>query len=167
LVHDTVRFEDSAIARLLRELGTCLEWLAAAPDHPPSALPLVEHERAPVVPATALSSPPGAAVAVPAAPRTPAEVTLAGIWSEVLGVQTVGRHDDFFALGGHSLRAMQGAARVRDAFDLELPVATIFQAPTLAQLAERIEAAGGIGPDGTAVVPPLRARSAERHGARE
>jgi acyl carrier protein len=84
-------------------------------------------------------------------------VALAGIWSEVLGVKTVRREDDFFALGGHSLRAMQVAARVRDTFDLELPLATIFEAPILAQLAQRIEAAGGIG-SGEPPVPPLRPR---------
>jgi acyl carrier protein len=131
------------MARLLREVGTSLEWLATAPDQALSTLPLADHKGAPVLQATPLSEPRGAAVAAPVAPLTAAEVTLAGIWSEVLGVKTVGRQDDFFALGGHSLRAMQVAARVRDAFDLELPLATIFEVPTLAQLAERIEAAGG------------------------
>jgi acyl carrier protein len=143
LIYDAVRFEEAAMARLLRELGTSLEWLATAPDQALSTLPLADHRGAPVLQPTPLSEPRGAAVAAPVAPLTAAEVTLAGIWSEVLGVKTVGRQDDFFALGGHSLRAMQVAARVRDAFDLELPLATIFEVPTLAQLAERIEAAGG------------------------
>jgi acyl carrier protein len=168
LVHDAVRFEEPAIARLLRELGTCLERLAGAPDQLLSTLRLADHKGVPVARAMARSEPRGAAVAAPSAPRTAAEVALAGIWSEVLGVKTVGRQDDFFALGGHSLRAMQVAARVRDAFDLELPLATIFEVPTLARLAEWIETAGGIGPGGTAVVPPLRARTVNRDGgARE
>ncbi|HEY9901691.1 MAG TPA: amino acid adenylation domain-containing protein, partial [Candidatus Sericytochromatia bacterium] len=56
------------------------------------------------------------------APRTPVEEELAGIWAKVLGRQEVGVHDNFFELGGHSLLATQLTSRIRDAFQVELPV---------------------------------------------
>jgi acyl carrier protein len=159
IIHDSDRFEAAAVTRLLRDLETSLEWMAAAPDRPLSALPVADHNGEPAAPASlARSEARAGPVDVPLAPRTAAEVTLAGIWAEVLGVKRVGRHDDFFALGGHSLRAMQVASRVRDAFGLELPLATIFEAPTLAGLAQRIEAAGRAGPGANPVTPPLRPR---------
>jgi acyl carrier protein len=69
------------------------------------------------------------------APRTPVEVALVAIWAEVLGKQGIGVEDDFFDLGGHSLRATQVIARVRKEFQLELPLRRIFEAPTIAGLA--------------------------------
>ncbi|HEV2735094.1 MAG TPA: amino acid adenylation domain-containing protein, partial [Longimicrobiaceae bacterium] len=99
----------------------------------------------------ALPAPEGAAEES-VAPRTPAEATLAGIWAEVLGAERVGVHDDFFALGGHSLLATRVAARVQEAFGLELPLRAVFEAPTVAGLAERLEAAG----PGPGTAPPLR-----------
>ncbi|HLL46016.1 MAG TPA: amino acid adenylation domain-containing protein, partial [Longimicrobiaceae bacterium] len=74
-----------------------------------------------------------------AAPRTPTEEILAAIWAEVLGVERVGLADDFFALGGHSLLATRMTARVREAFGTELPLRTLFEAPTLGGTAERVE----------------------------
>jgi amino acid adenylation domain-containing protein len=76
-------------------------------------------------------------------PRTRTEELLAEAWKSVLGLDTVSIHESFFELGGHSLLAMQLVARIRNAFDIELPVRTIFEAPTLAALAERID--GGHG----------------------
>ncbi len=73
------------------------------------------------------------------APRTPCEERLAEIWAEVLGVARIGRHDNFFALKGHSLLATQVLSRIRDAFDVQLPLRSLFEAPTIAALAERIE----------------------------
>jgi acyl carrier protein len=73
------------------------------------------------------------------APRTPDEETLARIWSEVLRLDRVGIHDNFFALGGHSLTAMQVIARVRDAFTIELPLRPLFESPTIAAVARLIE----------------------------
>jgi amino acid adenylation domain-containing protein len=74
-------------------------------------------------------------------PRNQREELLAQIFAQVLGVERVGIRDDFFDLGGHSLLATQVISRVRRSFDLELPVRALFAAPTVAELAEKIEAA--------------------------
>jgi amino acid adenylation domain-containing protein len=73
------------------------------------------------------------------APRTDEEKLLAQIWAAVLGRERVGVHDNFFELGGHSLLATQLISRIRDAFQIELPLRTIFELPTVAGLAERIQ----------------------------
>ncbi|MBA2288160.1 MAG: amino acid adenylation domain-containing protein [Ktedonobacteraceae bacterium] len=73
------------------------------------------------------------------APRTPMEEIMAAIWSEVLRLESVGRLDHFFKLGGHSLQATQVVARLRETLQIELPVRAIYDAPTVAALAARIE----------------------------
>jgi amino acid adenylation domain-containing protein len=70
------------------------------------------------------------------APRNPVEGQLAGIWSELLGVEQIGVDDDFFELGGHSMLGVQLLFRIRKTFDVELPLFTVFQTPTVAGLAE-------------------------------
>jgi amino acid adenylation domain-containing protein len=75
------------------------------------------------------------------APRTPTEELLADIWTDVLGVRRIGVHDNFFELGGHSLLATQLVSRVRALFAVELPLRSVFESPTVAQLAEAIEQA--------------------------
>ncbi|HVT17882.1 MAG TPA: amino acid adenylation domain-containing protein [Thermoanaerobaculia bacterium] len=72
------------------------------------------------------------------APRSADEAQLAALWGEVLGVARVGVRDDFFALGGHSLMAARLIARVREAFAVEVPLRSLFEAPTVEGLLERI-----------------------------
>jgi acyl carrier protein len=72
-------------------------------------------------------------------PRSPVERVLAALWAEVLRVERVGVHDHFFELGGHSLLIMRLAARVRDAFGVELSIRAVFAAPTLEAMAAEVE----------------------------
>ncbi len=71
-------------------------------------------------------------------PRSPLEETLAGIWRGVLRVERIGVHDNFFTLGGHSLLATQIVAQARSAFQVELPLRSIFESPTVAAMAAAI-----------------------------
>src|SRR6185369_8938469 len=73
------------------------------------------------------------------APRTPVEEVLAGIWSGVLMTERVSIDDNFFELGGHSLLATQVISRIREAFQLQLPLRMMFEQPTVAALAQVIE----------------------------
>ena len=75
------------------------------------------------------------------APRTPVEETLADAWRNVLHLERVGVHDNFFDSGGHSLLATQLVSRVREAFQVELPLRSLFDNPTIAGLALVIEQA--------------------------
>jgi acyl-CoA synthetase (AMP-forming)/AMP-acid ligase II len=74
-----------------------------------------------------------------AAPRTPLETILAGIWADVLRLGQVGIHDDFFALGGDSLLAAHVLTSIHDAMHLEVGVVSLFDAPTVAEMAEYLE----------------------------
>ncbi|MEH2305427.1 amino acid adenylation domain-containing protein [Nostoc sp.] len=73
------------------------------------------------------------------APRNPIEEILSLIWQQVLKVDLVGRHDNFFELGGHSLLATQLISRVRSSLKVELPLRSLFAAPTIAELSHNIQ----------------------------
>lgn len=72
-------------------------------------------------------------------PTGPVEEMLAEVWQEVLGVDQVGVHDDFFQLGGHSLLATQIVAQLQHDYDIEIPLRLLFESPTIAKLARNIE----------------------------
>jgi acyl carrier protein len=89
---------------------------------------------------------------VAVAPWTEIDGLVAQIWRDVLKVETIGVHDNFFELGGHSLLAIQIISRVREAFDKEVALIALFEAPTVAGLARKIEKAiSGISHD----LPPI------------
>ncbi|MBZ6093493.1 amino acid adenylation domain-containing protein [Streptomyces olivaceus] len=81
------------------------------------------------------------------APRTPAEEALAGLWQEVLHLDRIGVHDDFFTLGGHSLLVTQLVARIRRVLRADVRLRDVFNAPTVAELAKTVEAAGRVSED--------------------
>jgi amino acid adenylation domain-containing protein len=99
----------------------------------------------------------------PAPPRTELERELAEVWRELLGVEVVGVHDDFFELGGHSLLAAQLAARVRSRLSAQCTVRSVFEEPTVAGLARRLESAGehGSGTAEIAAAPAITGRRAD------
>ncbi|MBP2239426.1 amino acid adenylation domain-containing protein, partial [Sinorhizobium kostiense] len=90
------------------------------------------------------------------APRGEIETLLAGIWEELLGIERVGRHDNFFELGGHSLLAVRLLARLTQALAVELPLATLFAKPTLADLALSVgEVLNGSGAQAAPAIMPV------------
>lgn len=74
------------------------------------------------------------------APQTLVEQTIAEIWASVLSLDRVGIHDNFFELGGYSLLAIQIVSRLRQALQVEIPLPSLFELPTVAELANRVEA---------------------------
>jgi acyl carrier protein len=76
---------------------------------------------------------------VNAEPRSLIEQQLVASIAELLGLQEVGLHDNFFLIGGHSLFGAQLIARIQDTFGLDLPLRSVFDSPTVAQLAQQIE----------------------------
>ena len=81
-----------------------------------------------------------AAAAAPAAPRTEMEEQLAALWADLLRTPSVGIHDNFFDLGGHSLLAVQLLSRVRQTYQVDLPLDVVYSSAfTVAELAKAIE----------------------------
>jgi acyl carrier protein len=94
------------------------------------------------------------------APRSDLEEALAAIWAEVLGLDRVGVEDNFFELGGHSLLAARLVARAEDAFEVELTLQALFEAPTIATMAEAVaEARQGTADDLEAALAEVEALS--------
>lgn len=92
---------------------------------------------------------------------TPVEEAIASLWSHMLEIKEVGIHDNFFELGGHSILAMQIISRLRATFEVDVPLRSFFEAPTVAQLAELIQKlqATSMGPRQT----PIRRVSREAY----
>jgi aryl carrier-like protein len=83
------------------------------------------------------------------APSTETEKTLAALWCDLLKIESIGRYDNFFDLGGESLLVMRAVSRMRKTFGLDVQLRNLFERPTLAGLAEMIDgmrwAANSIG----------------------
>ncbi|MFF4572702.1 amino acid adenylation domain-containing protein [Streptomyces sp. NPDC001410] len=91
------------------------------------------------------------------APRTPREEELAGLFAEVLGLDRIGIDDDFFACGGHSLRLTRLVWQIHEKLGMDVPIRTVFQYPTVAELAEQLSADTEVGfEDPFAVLLPIR-----------
>lgn len=120
--------------------------VAGARDVVVSSIPLSAIHRA-MTEAAPRPLPPAAASRAPsasAAQLNPVEAVIADAWRELLGVDEVNRDDDFFALGGHSLAAVRLFARIRKQWNVDLPLATLFQGSTLAGLAALVAQAGNL-----------------------
>jgi nonribosomal peptide synthetase DhbF len=101
--------------------------------------------------------PPEVQAATPyAAPRTPTEKILAGLWAETLHLPRVGVNDNFFELGGHSLMIVQLMSMIRQQFMIDLPVDTLFQVSTIAGLAELLDQESVARPSLTPMPRPAR-----------
>jgi acyl transferase domain-containing protein/acyl carrier protein len=94
-----------------------------------------------------------------AAPQTGVELEIADIWQQILGVEQIGLHDDFFELGGNSLLATQLVSRLKDAFRIELPLRSFFESPTIAQFAQSL--AGAATVEAAPPVPKIKAIARE------
>jgi acyl carrier protein len=81
------------------------------------------------------------------APRNELEESMAQIWREILKLERVGIHDNFFDVGGNSLLAMQIIAKVTNTFEVDLPLYNLFDTPTIAGLVQQVELAGQAGQD--------------------
>ncbi|HEX6749441.1 MAG TPA: beta-ketoacyl synthase N-terminal-like domain-containing protein [Longimicrobium sp.] len=130
------------------EIAAALERVLALASEPVvlvSTADLDERVRAAAAPQPAAAADAGTLYARPAdagsyaAPTNEVEEKLAALWQELLGIERVGIHDDFFGLGGHSLLATQIVSRVRVMFRVDLRLAAIFEAPTVARMSELIE----------------------------
>jgi amino acid adenylation domain-containing protein/non-ribosomal peptide synthase protein (TIGR01720 family) len=142
-------FDPAQIDVLLDHFKLLLESMAGDPEQSLASLPRWEEsERLRLF---GEATEPADAVIV--GPRTPTEELLATIWSDLMGVDKVGIHQNFFDLGGHSLLATQLVSRVRQTFQIELPLRSLFDAPTIAGTAAQIEQLLRAGP--SASVPPL------------
>jgi amino acid adenylation domain-containing protein len=130
-------------------VGYCVGAPGTLPDElraelPPHLVPSVwvELEALPLTPSGKLDRaalPAPVLSQEPVAPRTDAEVLVAGVYAEVLGLDGAGALDDFFALGGHSLLAVKVIARLRAATEVDLPIRTLFDEGTVAGVARALE----------------------------
>jgi len=141
---------DAWLEQLRAKLGAALpEYMVPSAIIPLAAFPLTPNGK---VDRKALPAPDPASVRVEyVAPRNETEAALAAIWSEALGLEDIGVHDNFFQLGGHSLLATRVVSMIRQRMERELPVRAVFEAPTLAGLAEMLAGDTETGP----ALPPI------------
>jgi aspartate racemase len=100
-------------------------------------------------------------------PRTSLERTIAGIWSEVLGIERIGVNENFFDLGGHSLLLLQAVSRLNEALGRELPKGLMFEHPTVAALAGVLGESGPEEPPAASLEPSQERAAARRESIRQ
>ncbi|MEM7344017.1 MAG: amino acid adenylation domain-containing protein [Chloroflexota bacterium] len=147
--------QEATIANLRQFLQTQLpEAMIPADIILLPTLPLTPHGK---IDRRALPTPSLVTKRVYTPPKTPAEMKLADIWADVLTVESIGIHDNFFDLGGHSLLATQVISRIQRAFQIELPLRSLFEHPTIAALAKAVVQANPV--DLPAIVPVPRQKA--------
>ncbi|MFD2169309.1 amino acid adenylation domain-containing protein [Tumebacillus lipolyticus] len=129
-------YEQETVERMAGHFTTLLYGIAEAPDTGWQQLPgeevpvgLVRHELRQA----------RAEAREYAAPQTPVQERIAAIFAELLRVERVGIHDDFFERGGHSLLGAQAMSRIRSSFGVQLPLDVLFESPRVADLALQVE----------------------------
>jgi acyl carrier protein len=152
---------DGGLDALGRAIASGLPRLVVTPrEFPPRGL---SSRRAPHPPTASTDPSDASRPDVPSAyepPSTETERQIEGIWSDLLGIDKIGRHDDFFELGGHSLLATRVLARVEEAFGSNLGIRAIFEHPTVEALAAVVDEAGARGQ--TRQTPKLAPAARER-----
>jgi amino acid adenylation domain-containing protein len=135
LSYSTDLFKAESATRILDDYQTLLRQFIANPERRVDEMPVLTWTPQ-YLPAQALPATNVVRGFVP--PNSPIEEKLVSIWKGVLGADAIGVEDNFFALGGHSLMATQVIARIRSAFDYELPLRKLFEMPTISALANVI-----------------------------
>ncbi|MCC5648476.1 condensation domain-containing protein [Nostoc sp. XA013] len=139
-VYDQRRFDSADVEQILEHFLTLFNKIISDPEATlQTLLAQIPLEQIPKVRPVQKSAPVTENQIVQTQ-RTPVEEVLAGIWTEILGRECIGNNDNFFDLGGHSLLATQVISRLRDAFKIEIPLSYLFESPTIAECAQRIEA---------------------------
>lgn len=141
LSYRTDLYSPATATALLTEYQALLTAVLADPDAP---LLLPQQGGGGPVPRS-VKPPGGRVIGVTPGPANATEIRLEILWSALLGHPAVGLDEDFFALGGHSLMAMRLVAAIARDFGVELPLISVFEAPTLRGLAARITAVPGFG----------------------
>lgn len=145
-------FDAATITRIIGHFQTLLESTVVDPQQRLSELPLLTFDGKVKVNYDALPAPDIARPELEddlALLQTPIEAVLAEIWAEVLRLEQVTIHDNFFELGGNSLLSTQLISRIRDSFQVELPLRQLFESPTVVKLAQAIEVARQAEPSTT------------------
>jgi thioesterase domain-containing protein/aryl carrier-like protein len=152
--YKTDLFRDTSITQMLDAFQTLLASLVANPDQLLSDLPRlrVSHPTAEAGDRQGAARQPDPSIETFVAPRDDLEVQLARIWQQVLNHDSIGIHDNLFILGADSLRAVRLVEKIEQAFCRDLPLVTIFQAPTIAQLAQVLRQQDG-GKPGSSLMP--------------
>ncbi len=161
MVYDPRRFNEGGADQIVDHFSRLLSRIATMPDCDLQALladwPNLQVPRFRALPRRDVSADTDFA----SAPRNSVESALAGIWSEVLGLDRVGIFDDLLQLGAHSLIATQAVARIRSVMRVDLPLAAIFNSPTISELSDVIsllQSSGGRS-EVSALTPVERDRS--------